>query len=84
VLSEDRFNSGPAGLVIVVPITSSIRSIPSHIVVTPPDGGLKVRSAVICEAIRAIATVRLIERWGRLSQPSLARVEDVLRILLRL
>jgi mRNA interferase MazF len=47
VVSEDRLNNGPAGLVIVLPITSTIRPIPSHVVVAPPEGGLAVRSAVI-------------------------------------
>ncbi len=84
VVSEDSFNGGPAGLVIVLPITATIRAIPSHIVVAPPEGGLTVRSAVICEAIRSISDTRLVERWGRLSERSLSRVEDVLRILLRL
>jgi mRNA interferase MazF len=84
VVSEDSLNSGPAGLVIVLPITATIRAIPSHIVVAPPEGGLEVRSALICEAIRSISTERLVERWGRLSERSLSRVEDVLRILLRL
>lgn len=84
VVSEDRLNNGPAGLVIVLPITSTIRAIPSHIVVAPPEGGLRIRSAVICEAIRSISAGRLVERWGRLSQRSLTRIEDVLRILLRL
>ncbi|MGH9323331.1 MAG: type II toxin-antitoxin system PemK/MazF family toxin [Vicinamibacteria bacterium] len=84
VVSEDSLNSGPAGLVVVLPITSTIRPIPSQIVVAPPEGGLTVRSAVICEAIRSISTDRLVERWGRLGPKSLARIEDVLRILLRL
>jgi mRNA interferase MazF len=84
VVSEDSLNDGPAGLVIVLPITSTIRAIPSHIVVAPPEGGLKVESAVICEAIRSVSTDRLVERWGRLTGQSVARIEDVLRILLRL
>ncbi|MGH9461319.1 MAG: type II toxin-antitoxin system PemK/MazF family toxin [Vicinamibacteria bacterium] len=84
ILSEDSFNNGPAGLVVVLPITSTIRPIPSHVVVEPPEGGLRVRSAVICEAIRSISIDRLVERWGRLGGKSLARLEDVLRILLRL
>jgi len=84
ILSEDSFNNGPAGLVVVLPITSTIRPIPSHVVVEPPEGGLRVRSAVICEAIRSISIDRLVERWGRLGGKSLARMEDVLRILLRL
>jgi mRNA interferase MazF len=84
VISEDGLNNGPAGLVVVLPITSTIRPIPSHIVVAPPEGGLKVRSAIICETIRSISIERLAERWGRLGPKSLARIEDVLRILLRL
>ncbi len=84
VISEDRLNNGPAGLVVVLPVTSTIRPIPSHVVVAPPEGGLQVPSAVICEAIRSISTDRLVERWGRLGLKSLARIEDVLRILLRL
>ncbi|HEX9725179.1 MAG TPA: type II toxin-antitoxin system PemK/MazF family toxin [Vicinamibacteria bacterium] len=84
ILSEDTFNNGPAGLVVVLPITSTIRPIPSHVIVEPPEGGLRVRSAVICEAIRSISIDRLVERWGRLGGKSLARMEDVLRILLRL
>ena len=84
VVSEESFNDGPAGLAIVLPLTSTIRPIPSHVVVAPPEGGLQVRSAVICEAIRSVSTDRLVERWGRLTARSLARIEDVLRILLRL
>jgi mRNA interferase MazF len=84
VISEDDLNNGPAGLVIVLPVTSTIRPIPSHVVLTPPEGGLKVRSAAICEGIRSISGGRLVERWGRLGSESLARIEDVLRILLRL
>lgn len=84
VVSEDSLNNGPAGLVVVLPLTSTIRPIPSHIVVAPPEGGLKVHSAVICEAIRSVSVDRLVERWGRLGPSSLARIEDVLRILLRL
>ena len=39
VVSDDLFNRGPAGLVIVMPITSTVRTIPSHVRVSPPEGG---------------------------------------------
>ena len=84
VVSEDRLNNGPAGLVIVLPITSSLRGIPSHIVVSPPEGGLRNRSALLCEAIRSISRERLLDRWGSLNDSTMSRAEDVLRILLRL
>ena len=52
ILSADDFNTGPADLVIVLPLTSTIRNIPTHVVIDPPEGGLKRPSAVLCEAIR--------------------------------
>ena len=76
VVSDDLFNRGPAGLAIVLPMTSTVRSIPSHVAVSPPEGGLKTKSAVLCEAIRSISTDRLIQRWGALAPATLATVED--------
>jgi mRNA interferase MazF len=73
-----------AGLAIVLPMTSTVRSIPSQVAVSPPEGGLKTKSAVLCEAIRSISTDRLIRRWGAVAPATLATVEDRLRILLRL
>ena len=84
IVSEDLFNQGPAGLVIVLPVTSTIRSIPAHVPVAPPEGGLRHRSAVLCEAVRSISTERLIARWGAVSARTMTEVEDRLRILLRL
>jgi mRNA interferase MazF len=84
VVSEDLFNRGPAGLVIVLRMTSTLRPIPSHLPVSPPEGGLKTRTAVLCEAIRSISTDRLVLRWGALAPSTMAMIEDRLRILLRL
>ncbi|MFC1706602.1 type II toxin-antitoxin system PemK/MazF family toxin [Planctomycetota bacterium] len=84
VLSEDTFNAGPARLVIVLPVTSRLRRIPSHVRVAPPEGGLRTKSAVLCEAIRSVSTERLVERWGAVSNRTMAEVEDVVRIVLGL
>jgi mRNA interferase MazF len=84
IVSEDLFNRGPADLVIVVPITSTLRPIPSHIRLTPPEGGLKNESAALCEAVRSISKHRLLRRLGSVSTMRMTLVEDALRILLRL
>lgn len=84
VVSDDLFNRGPAGLVIVVPMTSKVRDIPSHVPIDPPEGGVDRRTAVLCEAVRSISVERLVERWGALERSTMAAVEDRLRILLRL
>ena len=84
VVSEDLFNRGPADLVIVLPVTSTVRPIPSHVRLSPPEGGLKQASAVVCDGIRSISKQRLVRRWGGVAPATMGLVEDALRILLRL
>lgn len=84
VVSDDVFNRGPAGLVIVLPITSILRAIPSHIEVVPPEGGLKTRSAVLCEGVRSISTDRVLRRWGAVSPRTMSAVASALRFLMTL
>ena len=84
IVSDNVFNQGPAGLVIVLPITSTMRGIPSQVEVVPPEGGLKVKSAILCEGVRSISTDRLHSRWGQISPRTMAAVENALRFLMRL
>lgn len=84
VISDDLFNEGPAGLVVVLPITTTLRGIPLHITLHPPEGNLKTPSAVLCEAIRSISKERCLKKWGEISLKTLFQVEDRLRILLNL
>ena len=84
VLSVDEFNRGPAELIIVAPVTSRIRGIPSHVRIDPPQGGLSRPSVVLCDAVRSISKNRLVKEWGRIPPSSLDRVEDCLRILMGL
>ena len=84
VVSTDRFNHGPAGLVVVLPLTTRARGIPLHMTLEPPEGGVQQRSFIKPEDVRAVATNRLIGRWGSVSSATMAEVEDRLRILLEL
>jgi mRNA interferase MazF len=84
VVSVDLFNSGPADLIVVLPVTSTIRDIPLHVNIEKGDGGVKNKSAVLCEAIRSVSKDRLVSRWGTVSKNVIDEVEDRLRILLDL
>jgi mRNA interferase MazF len=84
VVSVDLFNAGPADLIVVLPLTSTLRDIPLHVKVNKPDGGLKNDSAVLCEAVRSISKERLLSKCGTLSRTGMADVEDRLRVLLDL
>lgn len=84
IVSVDLFNQGPAGLVIILPITTKAKGIPFHLSVTPPEGGLRHKSFIKSEDVRSVAKERLSLRLGRVSDQTMAEVEDRLRILLSL
>ncbi len=84
VVSVDPFNGGLSGLAVVAPITSRLRNIPLHVPVKPPEGGLRVASSILCDAVRSIDRRRLIGRWGTVSPATMLDVEDRLRRLMGL
>jgi len=84
MVSVDLFNQGPAGLVVVIPVTAKEKGIPLHVEIKSPEGGLNKRSFVKCEDIRSVAKERLVQKLGRVTQNTMAFVEDRLRILLGL
>ena len=84
VVSADDFNSSPAGLVVVLPITSKGKNIRSHVPIEPAGTGLKTKSYIICEQPRTIAKDRIGKRIGQIARPAMVQVEQFLRILLEL
>lgn len=86
VISNDEFNNGPAGLVVVVPLTTKERQrMPLRVPIDPPEGGLKERSFALCEAVRSISTERLLKGpLGKVSSRSLAAVAFRVRTVLDL
>jgi mRNA interferase MazF len=84
VVSTDRFNAGPAELVVVAPITSKGKGIPWHVPVCASEGGLRTESYIMSEIIRCISRERLAKRLGEVPSGTLAEVEARLRILLEL
>jgi mRNA interferase MazF len=84
IVSDDRFNRSPAGLVIVAPMTRTDRGIPWHVRLSPPDALQGQTSIVLCDAIRSISLLRLTGRYGVLSQVAMDQIADRLRLLLRL
>ena len=86
VVSADGFNSGRAGLVVVVPLTTRDRRVPLNVAIEPPEGGVRERSFAMCEMIRSISVERLVgdAPWGSVSDATLHVIDDRLRILLAL
>jgi mRNA interferase MazF len=84
VVSVDKFNHGPAELVIVLPITSKNKNQPIHVSLKPPEGGVSTVSFIKCEDIRAVSKQRLKRFLGTVSPSTMADVEMRIRILLSL
>lgn len=82
IVSANTLNHGPADLVVVVPLTSRDKGIPSHVPISPPEGGLTTPSFAMCEQIRVFAIERLIRRRGSVAAPTLVDVGNWLRDLL--
>jgi mRNA interferase MazF len=84
VISADRFNHGPAELVVVLPITTRDKRIPSHVRITKGEAGLTGDSFAKAEEIRCVSKDRLRKRWGRVERATLAEVEKWVRTILQL
>lgn len=85
VVSVDSFNASRADLVTVLPMTSRARpNNPFRIEVRPPEGGVTTASYVIGEQVRTLSKRRLAKRVGRVSPETMAKVGDIVRMLLGL
>lgn len=84
IVSATPFNKGPAGLVIILPLTTRDRGIPVHVSMDPGEGGVSRRSLIKCEDIRSVDRRRLTKRLGVVSDATMSIVAANLRTLLEL
>ena len=84
VVSADPLNEGPAGVVIVVPLTTTRRELPSHIEVEAGESGLDTTSYAKCEDVKSISDRRLVARLGACEPDVVFEIGRVLTYLLDL
>jgi mRNA interferase MazF len=84
VVSADALHEGPAGVLMVVPITSARRGLPSHIEIDDPGSGLDQVGYAKCEDLKSISEHRLVHRIGSIEPAAIGAIERVLRYLLDL
>ncbi|ADL43318.1 transcriptional modulator of MazE/toxin, MazF [Caldicellulosiruptor obsidiansis OB47] len=84
IVSVDEFNSCPADLVVVVPITSKNKNIPLHVKIQPKESRLDRESFAKPEDIRSISKERLVKKIGKLSDGKLKEFEEKIKVLLGL
>ena len=84
IVSVDKFNHGPAGLVVVIPLTTVDKQIPWHVKIEPPEGGVNQASYIKTEDVRSVSKKRLSGKWGTISKNTMGKVDYRVRILLNL
>lgn len=84
VVSADPLNAGSAEVVIVVPLTTTHRGLPSHVEIDGDETGLDQVSYAKCEDVRSLSQHRLVGRTGLAPAEAVFAVGSVLRLLLDL
>jgi mRNA interferase MazF len=82
VVSADPLNDSRAGVVIVVPTTTTHRGLPSHVEIEPDSSGLEDPSYAKCEVVKSISEQRLIARLGSVTDAVAFDIGRALRFLL--
>ncbi len=84
VVSSDLLNDSRAGVVVMVPITTTHRGLPSHVEIDRGSSGLDEISYAKCEDIKSISEQRLVGRLGAVSDEAVFQIARALRFLLDL
>jgi mRNA interferase MazF len=85
VIQNDISNQySPITIVAAISSQFSDPPFPREVVIEPEESGLPKRSAIIVNQIRSVDRLRLQKRLGRLSAPSLERLDQAIGISLGL
>lgn len=82
IVSNDWFNRLDTSLVLVTPITGTLRGLRYQVDLTEGEGGLEKASVVMCEQVRSVDSKRLVRRRGLVSAETLARVREIISMII--
>jgi mRNA interferase MazF len=84
VIQNDVANQYSPVLIVAAVTSSSRAPHPTDVEVLAPEGGLRKDSRILLNQIRTVDKVRVIDRWGNLSDGTMSKVNEALRISLGL
>lgn len=85
VVTAQRILDAAPSIIQVVPLTSTIRSFHSEVVIEPdPANGLGVASAAQCQHLRAVSPGRIVEIRGNVGAAALTQVRETIAVILDL
>ena len=83
IIQNDKGNLySPTTIVATITSKMSKAKLPTHIEVKAGEGGLSVKSIVLCEQIRTIDKSRLFAYHGKFSEETMAKINKALKISL--
>ncbi len=80
IISDNMFNHSFAEMIIIVPITSKNKGIPTHVELDCDC--LSVKSYIKTEDIRSVSTRRLSRKLGEIDNQIMKLVEERVKLLL--
>lgn len=85
VVTAQRILEATPSIIQVVPLTSTIRSFHSEVVIEPDAAnGLGVASSAQCQHMRAVSPGRIVEVRGNVGATVLTQVRETIAIILEL
>lgn len=86
IVSVDDLNKSPWGLIIVCPISTFRKKKPFrlHVLLSPPEGGIKHHSIIRCDQVKSVSIQRFSEKWGTVKTSTIQNVDYILRRILSL
>lgn len=85
LVTAQRILDAAPSVVHVVPLTSTIRSFHTEVLIEPDDAnGLNVVSAAQCQHIRAVSPRRIIDIRGNVGVAVLTQVRETIAVILDL
>lgn len=84
VVSVDELNSSLWGLAVVCPITTfrKRKHFRLHVLILPPDGGIKHNSILRCDQVKSVSINRFSTKWGTVTKETTRKVEFILKKVL--
>ena len=84
VVSADPLNESRSGVVIVVPVTTSRRALPSHVEIENGSVGARRCELCECEDVKSVSEDRFVARLGIVDTETGFHIRRILKFLLDL
>ncbi len=83
IVTNDVYNQHN-WVVIALPLTAHTEAEYDQVLILPPEGGLRKASVTLPDQLRAVDRTRLLQRMGRVTDDTMANIDESLRIVLGL